>query len=92
MIKKDGNKNIEYGNISGAVSSVIKKSFFHHSTEVVFRSFTEIIKFVGKNYYPSRGKKIDTIIRLINTKPSLKVTLGGCIIKKINQTVMVSKE
>ena len=73
-------------------SIVIKKGFFHHSTEVVFRSFTEIIKFVGKNYYPSRGKKIDTIIRLINTKPSLKVTLGGCIIKKINQTVMVSKE
>ena len=73
-------------------SIVIKKSFFHHSTEVVFRSFKEKIKFVGKNYYPSRGKKIDTIIRLINTKPSLKVTLGGCIIKKINQTVIVSKE
>ncbi len=73
-------------------SVVLKKNFFHHSREVIFRSFTEIIKLVGKKYYPTRGKKIDNIIQSINTKNYVKVTLGGCLIKKVNQTVIVSKE
>ena len=71
---------------------ILKENFFYHSEEVVFRSFTEIIKLIGEKYYPTRGKKIDKIIQSINTKTSLKVTLGGCLIKKVNQTVIVSKE
>jgi tRNA(Ile)-lysidine synthase len=71
---------------------ILKEFFFSHSNEVVFRSFTEVIKFVGKKYYPSRGKKIEKIIQLISAKATLKVTLGGCLIKKINQTVIVAKE
>ena len=70
----------------------MKNEFFYQSQEVVFRSFTEIIKFVGKKYYPVRGKKIDKLIKLINDNLSLKVTLGGCVIKKVNQTIIVSKE
>ena len=58
----------------------------------MFRSFVEIIKVVGKKYYPVRGKKIDRIINLIGTKTSFKVTLGGCVIKKINHSIIVSKE
>jgi tRNA(Ile)-lysidine synthase len=71
---------------------ILNNLFFNHSNEVVFRSFTEVIKLVGKKYYPSRGKKIEKIIQSINAKASLKLTLGGCLIKKVNQTVIVSKE
>jgi len=71
---------------------LLKKEFFYQSQEIVFRSFTEIIKFVGKKYYPTRGKKIDKIIKLIKSNTSVKITLGGCIIKKVNQTVIISKE
>jgi tRNA(Ile)-lysidine synthase len=71
---------------------VLKEIFFYNSSEVVFRSLTEIIKLVGKKYYPVRGKKIDKIIQLINTKASFKATLGSCVIKKVNHTVFVSKE
>ena len=71
---------------------ILKENFFHHSSEVDFRSLTEIIRLVGKRYYPSRGKKIDTIIQLISDRSSFKVTLGGCIIKKVNKSVIVSKE
>ena len=70
----------------------LKEKFFYQSEEVVFRSFTEVIKLVGKKYYPVRGKKIDKIISAINAKAKLKVTLGGCIVKKVNQTVIVTKE
>ena len=73
-------------------SIILKEFFFHHSAEVVFRSFTEIIKLVGKKYYPVRGKKMDSIIQLVNKKSSFKVTLGGCVIKKVNETIIVSKE
>jgi tRNA(Ile)-lysidine synthase len=71
---------------------ILKKKFFHHSQEVIFRSFTEIIKIVGKKYYPVRGKKIENILKLILAKNQFKVTLGGCLIQKVNETVIVSKE
>jgi tRNA(Ile)-lysidine synthase len=71
---------------------ILKENFFSQSDEVVFRSFTEVIKIVGKKYYAVRGKKIDKVINLISTKPLFKVTLGGCLIKKVNGTVILSKE
>jgi len=88
--KKNLTKNISF--LEKKKSIVLKENFFNHSTEVVFRSFTEVIKLVGKKYYPVRGKKIDKIISAINAKAKLKVTLGGCIVKKVNQTVIVTKE
>ena len=88
--KKNLAKNTSF--LKKKESVVLKENFFNHSNEVVFRSFTEIIKIIGKKYYPARGKKIDMIIQLINSKSSFKVTLGGCVIKKVNQTVIVSKE
>ena len=58
----------------------------------MFRSLVASIQVVGKKYYPVRGKKIDKIIELINLKSSFKVTLGGCIIKKVNGTIILLKE
>ena len=71
---------------------ILKENFFSQSNEVVFRSLTEIIKIVGKKYYAARGKKIDKVINLISTKSFFKVTLGGCVIKKVKETVILSKE
>ena len=71
---------------------ILKENFFSQSNEVVFRSLTEIIKIIGKKYYAVRGKKIDKVIDLINTKSYFKVTLGACIIKKVNETVILTKE
>ena len=68
------------------------RDFFFQSEEVIFRSIVEIIKFIGKKYYPVRGKKIDKIIKLIGANTAFKVTLGGCVIKKVNGTVILSKE
>ena len=36
--------------------------------------------------------KKEKIIEEIKKRSSLKVTLGGCIIKRVNQTVIISKE
>jgi tRNA(Ile)-lysidine synthase len=99
---KFANENIEFytkKNLENNVTifsqknyAVLKENFFSQSNEVIFRSLTEVIKIVGKKYYAVRGKKIDKVIDLINTKSSFKVTLGGCIIKKVNETLILSKE
>ena len=71
---------------------VMNKNFFYQPEEIVFRSLTKVIKIVGKNYYPVRGKKIDRLIYQMKNGNSFRTTLGNCIIKKVNNTIIVSKE
>ena len=71
---------------------ILKSEFFQESYEVIFRSFSEIIKLIGKKYYFVRGKKLEKIITEIDNDSSFKGTLGGCVIEKVNQTIIVSKE
>ena len=70
----------------------LNKDFFDQPFEVIFRSFSDSIKKIGDNYYPSRGKKLEKMIFEIKKNTSFKATLGGCVIKKVNQTVIISKE
>ena len=71
---------------------IINKFFFEQPYEVIFRSFSDSIKLIGKKYYPVRGKKLDKIISIIKVDGQFRVTLGGCVIEKVNQTVIISKE
>ena len=73
---------------------ILNREFFNQPHEVIFRSLTEIIKFVGNKYYYVRGKKIVKIIDRLKreTRISLKLTLGNCIIHKVNQSIIVVKE
>ena len=73
-------------------NAILKENFFSQSEEVIFRSLGEVIKVIGKKYYTVRGKKIDKIIDLVKSKSSFKVTLGGCVIKKVDETIILSKE
>ena len=73
-------------------SIVLNKNFFYQPQEIVFRSLSEVIRIIGKKYYPVRGKKIDNVIYQIKNNDSLKITLGKCILKKVNNTILVSKE
>jgi len=88
------NKNLK-NNSSFLIKSnrlILNKVFFEHPYEIVFRALSEAIRLIGKKYYSVRGKKIDNIIKSIENNDSLKATLGGCIIEKVNQTVIISKE
>ena len=70
----------------------LNKEFFNQSSEVKFRSLSKCIKDLGANYYFARGNKILRIIDLINDNKNFKTSLGGCIIKKTNNTVIINKE
>ena len=73
---------------------ILNEEFFNQPHEVTFRSLSEIIKFVGKKYNSVRGKKIDYIIEKLrgNSRVSPKLTLGNCIIRKVNHSIIVVKE
>ena len=71
---------------------ILNKFFFDQSHEVIFRSLTKIIQIIGKKYYPVRGKSIDEVINAIKQKSFTKLTLGGCIIERINETILISRE
>ena len=70
----------------------LNKDFFCQPEEVVFRSLTKVLKLVGQKHYPVRGKKIIQIIELIKKDKFIKRTLGNCLIKRVNKTIIVSKE
>ena len=89
-VKKNLSKNVTF--LQKKQKAILKESFLLQSDEVLFRSFVELIQIIGSKYYPVRGKKIDKIIQLINLESSFKVTLGGCVIKKVNGTIILSKE
>ncbi len=87
-------KNLEENSTSIKLKNqvILNKDFFYQPKEVVFRSLSQVLKSVGKNYYPARGKKIDRLIDQIKNNNRYKLTLGNCILKRVNNTIMVSKE
>ena len=71
---------------------VLNENFFNHPYEVVFRSLTDSLKIIGDKYNFTRGKKNDLILDKIKKNTLKKETLAGCVIKKVNQTVIITKE
>jgi len=71
---------------------ILSSNFFDQSHEIIFRSLTKLIQKLGKKYYPARGKSINELIERINKKSFTKVTLGGCFIERINETILITQE
>ena len=88
------NKNLEENTFFSSKEKqlFLNDNFFEQPYEVVFRSLSNTLNFVSKKYYTVRGKKIDRIIADIRKSSFFKGTLGGCLIKKVNQTVIITKE
>jgi tRNA(Ile)-lysidine synthase len=71
---------------------ILSYNFFDQSHEIIFRSLTNIIQKLGKKYYPVRGKSINGLIERINKKSFTKLTLGGCFIERVNESILISQE
>jgi len=87
-------KNLEKNSIFLKIKNIyiLNNNFFDQSHEIIFRSLTKIIQKLGKKYYPARGKSVNELIKGINRKSFSKVTLGGCFIERVNETILISKE
>ena len=71
---------------------ILSYNFFDQSHEIIFRSLTKLIQKLGKKYYPVRGKSINELIERIVKKSFTKVTLGGCFVERVNETILISQE
>jgi tRNA(Ile)-lysidine synthase len=71
---------------------ILSSNFFDQSHEIIFRSLTKLIQKLGKKYYPTRGKSINELIERINKNSFTKVTLGGCFIERVNETILITQE
>ena len=71
----------------------IKKEFFGNPEDILIRSIGIILQKISGRYYAPRGKKIKRLMTLMSSqKKALKTTLGGCVLKKVNETVIIYKE
>ena len=70
----------------------LNKIFFTQPNEIIFRSLGEIIKKISKKYYLPRGKSISAIVSNIKSKKFKKTTLGGCVIQKVSETIVIFSE
>ena len=85
-------KNISENALFNKNKYLINSKFFSFPEEVVFRSLSIIIKKISKKYYPPRGRKIINLINELKHKDQFKATLGGTIIEKIHNSLVVTKE
>ncbi len=85
-------KNLKKNSIVLKNKAILSEEFFDNPEEILFRSFSEIVKLVGNKNSYVRGKKIENILNSLSYKSNVKYTLGNCVIEKINKTVIVKKE
>ena len=71
---------------------ILNNNFFDQSHEIIFRCLRKIIQDLGNKYYPVRGKSINELIKGVIKKSFLRVTLGGCYIERVNETILISIE
>ena len=72
--------------------SINKKIFFEEASEIIFKSFSDILSLVSGTYYPPRSKKIVNLIIRLKKDKFAKSTLGGCIVEVKDNFIFVSKE
>ena len=70
----------------------LKRNFFYQPNEIVFRSLSYVLNKISKRYYSPRGKSLVELINKVKLKDFKKSTLGGCIVEKINESVLISRE
>jgi len=69
-----------------------KRIFSEEAKEIIFKSFSDILSLVSGTYYPPRSRKIINLIDRLKKDKFAKSTLGGCIVEKKNNFILISKE
>ena len=66
--------------------------FLIEKNDIQLKILSNSFKYVSKNYYPPRAKKILYLIGRIKVEKEIKATLGGCIIRKRQNNLIISNE
>ena len=71
---------------------IVNQIFFDQPHEIIFRSLSSILKRIGKKYYSSRGRSLEQVIQKIKLNSFDKVTLSGCVIEKLSNSLIIYQE
>ena len=72
---------------------ILNSSFFNNPDEIILRSFSKLILLLSKKKNYPRGKKVIGVIDSLRfSKKNIKLTLSGCIIEKISDSVIIYPE
>ena len=72
---------------------ILNQSFFHNPEEIILRSITQVIQRIRRKKNYPRGKKVISLIDSIKfSNKNVKLTLSGCIIEKIQDSVIIYSE
>jgi len=72
--------------------ALLSSKFFSSTDEIILRSFTKILQDISGRYFPARGKSVLKILDQIRQKSILKTTIGGCVVEKIENSVVIYRE
>ena len=90
-VKKNIDDNSNYLKLTNSI--ILKDDFLKQPGEIVFRSFSELIQKIGKKDTFARGSKVENLLKYLrSTNNYSKKTLSGCIIQKLENSVIISKE
>ncbi|MDC0426433.1 tRNA lysidine(34) synthetase TilS [Pelagibacteraceae bacterium] len=68
------------------------KYFLLENKNIQLKILSDSLKYISKKYYPPRAKKVLNLIQRIKAGEEIKVTLGGCIIRKRQNNLIISIE
>ena len=75
-----------------SIISINLEIFSLEKNDIQLKILSNCLKHVSKNYYPPRAKKILYLMSRIRGEKEIKATLGGCIIKKRQNNLIISYE
>ena len=90
-VQKNIKNNSNYLKLTKKV--ILKDDFLKQPDEIVFRSLSEVIQKVGKKNTFTRGVKVENLLKYLKSINNYsKKTLSGCIIQKLENSVVISQE
>ncbi len=90
-VQKNINDNSNYLKLTNSI--ILKDDFLKQPDEIVFRSFSKLIQKIGKKKTLARGAKVDNLLKFLKSNNNYsKKTLSGCIIQKLENSVIISSE
>ena len=69
-----------------------KQIFLDEAGEIIFKSFSDILSLISGTYYPPRSRKVIDLINRAKKRKFTKSTLGGCVVEKKDNFILISKE
>ena len=91
FVEKNIVENSKY--FKGEKKIILNLSFFNNPDEIILRSFSYLILLISKKKNYPRGKKVVALIKSLKfSNKNVKLTLSGCIIEKISESVIIYQE